>query len=112
MNQALETQLIKACIENKAQRTTTQGSGEHKADTDRYRNQDTFEQEMEKVFKQLPSILLHASELEGPDSYKTVDSPLGALIVTRDAQGKAIFFTIAADIVAPSWSTAVAATNA
>ena len=50
MNQELETQLVKACINNKTQRTTTLGVSEYKADIDRYRNGDRLNKELDKIF--------------------------------------------------------------
>lgn len=92
MNRELETQLVKACIDNKANKTTTLGTSEYKVDIAKYRSQERLDEEVEKIFKKLPFILLHTSELDKSNSYKSVDTPLGSLIATRDADGNTHVF--------------------
>lgn len=92
MNKDLEKQLVEACRQNWTGKTTSLGAEVHKADTARYRCQQRFQDELNKVFNILPSMLLHSSELAEPDSFQPVATALGSLIVSRDASGKVHLF--------------------
>ena len=88
MNKSLETQLVKACIDCKKHKTTTLGTNEHKVEISKYRCNVRFKQEMESIFKKLPFILLHSSELNDSNTSRSVETSLGSLVATRDASGK------------------------
>lgn len=92
MNPALEQSLIQSAKHSVANKTTSVGATEHRADVQRYVGQERFEAERERVFGRLPTVLLHSSELADADSYQAVDTPYGSLIVSRDAQGKVHVF--------------------
>ena len=92
MNLDVERQLIEACKSNRVNKTTTLGEREHRSDVDKYLSLQRYQDELKCIFKTLPSILLHASELIETDSYQSVNTPIGSLIVSRDAGGKARVF--------------------
>jgi len=92
MNKDIELKLIEACKQNKADKTTSLGSREHISEISKYLSQQRFNNEIDKIFKKLPSILIHSTMLPEHDSFQSVDSHLGSLIVSRDTNGKAHVF--------------------
>lgn len=92
MDQSIELQLIEACRSNRDNKTTSLGDVEHKSDVSRYLSPERLQRELDKVFRPLPSLLVHSSELPQPNSFVSVDSAIGPLIATRDAQGVAHVF--------------------
>ncbi len=86
MHRELELALIERCLEHQAAGTTTCAEG-GSIETSRYRCRSRFELEMQQVFCRLPFPAAHASTLREPDSFRTVDTRLGALLITRDAAG-------------------------
>ena len=92
MNKHLETLLVKACIDSKKNKTTTLGNSEHQVDITKYRCEIRLKQEMDKIFKKLPFIVLHSSELNESNRYKSVDTNIGSLIATRDTNGEVHVF--------------------
>lgn len=89
MNEAIEIALIDEAKRNIESRTTSLKGDEQQASTERYTSQKRFQAEIGKLFNSLPTALAHSAELAGPNSYLSVNTPLGSLIVSRDAEGKA-----------------------
>lgn len=92
MDLNIEQSLIADAKQHVADKTTSLGDEEYKADISRYLDQGRFDQEMQKIFRRLPSALIHRSELSEPDSYQAIETPLGGLIVSRDHEGKSHVF--------------------
>ena len=92
MDQELELSLIAQSKHNRDHKTTSLGVSQHQSEADRYLSEDRFRQELDKVFNGLPGLLLHSSEIAEPNSYVAIESTIGPLIVTRDAQGQAHVF--------------------
>lgn len=58
------------------------------APASQYTDPARFEQEMACIFRRQPMAVAHVTELAGDDSFVTVDTPRGALLITRDADGQ------------------------
>lgn len=89
MNEQIEIALIEDAKTNIANKTTSLQGEETISSLDKYRTQARFEQERRSLFSMAPMVLMHASELSEPNSYQSVDTPIGSLIVSRDQHGKA-----------------------
>lgn len=62
---------------------------------DRYQSPSWYEAEVERIFKRLPSMLVHRSELPGPGSFVTQEHLGRPLLVSRDRDGTAhAFFNV------------------
>lgn len=92
MNHDVELKLIDECISNRDGKTTTLGDSVTVSDAERYRSRSHFEKELERVFRVLPSALVHSSEIPEANSYRKVETALGSLIVARGVDGKARVF--------------------
>lgn len=92
MNTDIEIELIESARRNIANKTTSLRGSEQKVAMERYISEERLNAERQKIFNQLPSLLLHASELPTPHSYLSVETTLGSLLVTRDAEGQAHVF--------------------
>ncbi len=92
MNAIDEKSLIEQAKQNVSNKATSLGDAEHKVAIKKYCEQGRFDVEVERLFKRLPSPLLHSSSLQEADSFQSVDSILGSLIVSRDSEGKAHIF--------------------
>ena len=88
MNNELEIRLIDACKENRDNKTTSLGDKEYRSDIQKYLSEERFTSEVDKVFKTQPMILAHTSELPEPNTFQSVETPMGSVIVSRDAEGK------------------------
>lgn len=88
MDLKLETDLIFQAKQNVKARTTSLKGQIVRADTDRYLSPERLDLERSEIFKNLPSVILHSSELLEPESFEVVDSFIGSLIVTRDKASK------------------------
>lgn len=89
MNNDIEIALIESAKQNIANKTTSLVGEETRVNIDRYKDQQRFEQECHGIFAKLPTIVLHSSSLPEANSYQSVETPVGSLIVSRDANGKA-----------------------
>ncbi len=87
MTSNIDKELITTAKSYLKNRTTTMKGVEQKSDTTRYVDNERFQLEMNTVFKKLPSILLHASELAIPNTFTSVEHAMGNLIVSRDDRG-------------------------
>ena len=59
----------------------------------KYTSEAHFQRERDTIFRRLPQIIAHHSELDGPNSFVRRDGASGLpLLVTRDADGKAHVF--------------------
>jgi phenylpropionate dioxygenase-like ring-hydroxylating dioxygenase large terminal subunit len=91
MNQEQELALIDRCINARDEGNTTEGP-QGQSHRDRYLSEERYRQEIDSLFAGLPSPRLHCSQLPEPNSFRTVDTPLGELLFTRDENGKAHAF--------------------
>jgi len=87
MNKDTEIKLIKHCLSLCNNNTTKMADSESTSPVERYINQEQFEQEQEKIFRRKPVPYAHSSQVSDPNSFITLDSPLGALLITRDEEG-------------------------
>ena len=87
MNHALELALIDRCISARDKGTTTSGPAAA-SHCSRYLSPERYNRELATLFAALPSPVLHHSQLPEPNSYRTVDTALGGLVLTRDEHGK------------------------
>lgn len=92
MNREDELALIQRAKDISAPRTTTLSAEESHSSVERYTDPQRFDREVEAIFKTQPIAYLHATELEGPNSFKTMSTHLGNVIFTRDDDGKAHAF--------------------
>lgn len=60
--------------------------------TDRYVTRERYEAELDRMFRRLPSMLVHSSELPGPGAFVTLEHFGRPLLVDRDADGTAHAF--------------------
>ncbi|WP_444901620.1 aromatic ring-hydroxylating dioxygenase subunit alpha [Microbulbifer sp. SSSA007] len=88
MDRQTELDLIQRCWGLVQDKTTTLADETANADTRRYRSKEVFELEMEHIHRRWPWPLVHTSELIEANSLKAVETPLGSLIVSRDASGQ------------------------
>ena len=92
MDRSTELELIRRCQLLSEDRTTTLGDAEAVSDTDRYRSQRQFDEEVRLLHSVKPVPLVHCSELPTPDSFVATETSLGSLLVSRDAEGHARVF--------------------
>lgn len=92
MNQNIELKLIEECRSNRDNKTTSLVEKGQISDASRYLSEERLQQEIDKVYGALPSLLVHASELPDPNSFVSVESAIGPFIATRDANGIAHVF--------------------
>ncbi len=89
MNRDTEIALLKRCQALLESRTTEVMSSEVTSPIDRYACSRRFAAEMSDIFRKMPLIAAHASELPEPGSYKALewleDFPL---LLTRDKEGE------------------------
>ncbi len=91
MNQELELALIDRCIDARDEGKTTSGP-QGQSHRDRYLSEERYAREIDSLFAGLPSPKLHSSQLAGANSFRTLKTPLGDLLFTRDENGKAHAF--------------------
>ena len=92
MNTDIEKLLIRHAKRNVANKTTSLGDIEVRSDTNRYTSQSRFNDEINKVFNTLPTVVAHVSEVRELDSYKEVKTTMGSLIVSRDSNNNVHVF--------------------
>ena len=78
----------------------------------RYTSPERFSREREALFRVLPAVVAHSSELSVPDSFLTRDFAGLPLLLTRDGGGALHAFLKSAAIAAPGWSVRRAAAGA
>ena len=88
MNPDLERQLIQTCIDLRERRTTTLAEAGGLAMPERYTDPVRFQRELEKLFRRLPNPVVHSSEIAEPNSFQVVETALGSLVISRDADGR------------------------
>jgi phenylpropionate dioxygenase-like ring-hydroxylating dioxygenase large terminal subunit len=87
LDHSTELALIRRCIEARdAGSTTTGPTGRSPAA--RYLSSERYQHEVSQLFAALPAPRAHSSQLAVADSYLRVQSPLGELLLTRDAEGQ------------------------
>ena len=91
MNRDAELSLIERCLDHyHSNRTTTGPHGS--SDAARYISEERFELEMARVIRVLPFPAAHVTDVREPNTFRTLDSSLGGLVLTRDEQGASHLF--------------------
>ncbi len=88
MKHAEEVALLQRCVDLAREGGTQLAAVMGSADVGGYLNPQQFALETERIFQRSPQALAHISQLREPDTFLTVDSPWGSLLLTRDAQGE------------------------
>jgi phenylpropionate dioxygenase-like ring-hydroxylating dioxygenase large terminal subunit len=91
VDRTLELSLIDRCIEQQAAGTTTSGP-RGSLEANRYLCPDRFKLEMRAVFARLPFPVVHTSTVRESNAFSVVETHLGALLVTRDENGRSHLF--------------------
>ena len=91
MDRELELSLIERCFEHHAAGTTTSESRSAQ-DTDRYQCRERYELERRQVFARLPFPVAHASTLVEINAFRSLETRLGPLLLTRNASGQSRLF--------------------
>ena len=92
MNAEQQKALLQTCIDLAADGSTQLAELGGRADTERYTDAARFANEQERLFRHQPLAVALASRLDAPDSFVTVDTPLGNLMLLRDERGTAQAF--------------------
>ena len=92
MDIKFEELLIEKAKQNISSKTTSLKGEVHKVDVSRYTDQKLFKKEVKQIFNKRPTVLLHSSEVENLNSYQTVETTMGSLIVSRDSDGQVHVF--------------------
>ena len=100
MNQNIELKLIEECRSNRDNKTTSLVEKGQISDASRYLSEERLQQEIDKVYGALPSLLVHASELPDPNSFVSVESAIGPFIAPVMPMASPMCFATAAAIAA------------
>lgn len=92
MDRDTELQLIDELLEIKASRTFYLDEGVMRSPVSRYISQERFDLEREHLFRQVPLIAAHVSELAEPGSFLRRDVAGLPVLLTRDKEGRANAF--------------------
>lgn len=92
MDRDTELDLLHQCLAMAQGDEAHLAGQEYGSPVSRYTDPLRFQREQERIFRRqlVPSV--HLSQLPDPDSFVTLDTPLGSVLVTRDADGKAQAF--------------------
>ena len=87
MERATEIALIERLLGHLQAGTTTMGDDEARVPVSSYRSPERFAAEEHALFRRLPIVVGHASEVAAPGSFFTHDTLGVPLLVTRDHEG-------------------------
>lgn len=92
MNRADEKRMLERCLSLLEEKTTTLAEHTYQSPTERYTDPGRFQRELKAIHQALPIAYLHNSELPGPHQFRTVDTPIGAVLFSRGEGGRANAF--------------------
>ncbi|WP_300529097.1 SRPBCC family protein [Maricaulis sp.] len=92
MDQQLQIELLEELRGLGAEGDFFIGDAVHRSPIERYTSETRFQAEMDHVFRALPMVAAHASELAEPGSYLTVRLAGLPVLLTRDKSGQANAF--------------------
>ena len=92
MEQQTKIQLLQELVELHDTKTPYLDEVWETEPLDRYVDASVFEREQKRIFRRLPQLAAHSSELPGPGSYLTLELAGLPLILVRDEEGTARAF--------------------
>jgi phenylpropionate dioxygenase-like ring-hydroxylating dioxygenase large terminal subunit len=92
MKKATQTELLRELLTLHESRTPFLDETWEQSDVDRYLSAERFERESARIFRALPQIVAHSSELPGAGSFITVELAGRPLLLVRDERGVARAF--------------------
>lgn len=87
-----ELDLLRRCLAMAGGDNGHHQGEEHVSPVGRYTDPARFDRELANIFQRRPVPYLHSSQLSETDSFRTLETPLGSVLVTRDAEGRARAF--------------------
>lgn len=87
MNHDEEVALLNRCMRLAAESSTQIAEEGGSSPVSRYIDEQGYQAEVAGIFRKLPTPVAHVSQLSASDSFLTVETHHGSVLVTRDAQG-------------------------